>query len=59
MVSDAKTAARIKQGTSDSSHARVAGSYVDDGLSGSETEGDIPQVSDLDSDADASITHSD
>ena len=58
MVPDPKTVAGIKQGTSDSSHARVAGSYVDDGLSGSETEDDIPQVSDLDSDTDASSTNS-
>ena len=53
---DAKTVARIRGGVGDPANARFGGSYVDDGLSGSETEGEIPQMSDLESDSDASTS---
>ena len=48
--------ARIRDGVNGPTNARVGGSYVGDGLSGSETEADLPPMSDLESDSGASAS---
>ena len=53
---DAKTVARIRNGVNGPANARVVGRYVGDGLSGSETEDELPPMSDLESDSGASTS---